>query len=118
MNPYEDTGGDEGEDTALTGVKNEHFPDMKKWICTHLTDAAKHKVVAAEVEENVLLADVIEVLELFVKYGYYDDPKDVNAVLDPLIDLLSGFSDIPSVGQLNDRGEGEREKRLRSLSSY
>ena len=90
---------------ALTGVENEHFPAMREWIRTHLESAAKHKVVATEIEENVLLADVIAVLKLFVKYGYYDDPEDVNAVLDPLIDLLNGFSDIPF--KATDEGECE-----------
>ena len=46
-------------------------------------------------EENVLLADVIEVLSLFVKYGYYDSPKDVEVVLRPLLDVLNGFTDSP-----------------------
>ncbi len=30
--PYADTGGDEGETIALTGVENEHFPQLKDWI--------------------------------------------------------------------------------------
>ena len=32
--PYADTGGDEGETIALTGVENENFPDIKAWILT------------------------------------------------------------------------------------
>lgn len=92
-NPYEDTG---GKDTvALTGVENIYFPAMRDWIRDHIQGAAQRKVVAANTEENELLADVIEVLELLVKYGYYDDPKDVEAVLRPLLAVLNGFTDVP-----------------------
>ena len=38
-NPYEDTGGDDV--TALTGVVNVHFPDMRGWIKDHLTMVAR-----------------------------------------------------------------------------
>ena len=34
--PYADTGGDEGETIALTGVENENFPEIKTWILTTL----------------------------------------------------------------------------------
>ena len=92
-NPYEDTG---GKDTvALTGVENVYFPSMRDWIKDHVEDAAQNKVVASETEKNALLADVIEVLNLLVKYGYYDDPEDVEAVLRPLLDVLNGFTDTP-----------------------
>ena len=68
---------------------------MKDWIVEHIDGAAKNKVVASDTEENSLLADVIEVLNLLVKYGYYDDPKDVEAVLKPLLKVLNGFTDLP-----------------------
>lgn len=38
-NPYEDTGGD--DITALTGVQNEYFPDMRDWICDYLSSVEK-----------------------------------------------------------------------------
>ncbi len=53
------------------------------------------KVVASEVDDNNLLAQVLGVLALLVKYGYYDDSDDVDDVLRPLMEILSGFSDIP-----------------------
>lgn len=53
------------------------------------------KVVASQVDDNNLLVQVLNVLALLVKYGYYDDPKDVNTVLLPLTSVLSGFNDIP-----------------------
>ena len=92
-NPYKDTG---GKDTvALTGVENIYFPAMRDWIKKHIKATAKKKIVAANMEENKLLADVIEVLELLVKYGYYDSPGDVEAVLRSLLEVLNGFTDVP-----------------------
>jgi inositol 1,4,5-triphosphate receptor type 1 len=91
--PYADTG---GEDTvALTGVENIYFPAMRDWIKEHIESAARKKVMASNMEENELLADIIEVLELLVKYGYYDDPGDVEDVLRPLLEVLNGFTDVP-----------------------
>ena len=49
--------------------------------------------VASEVKVNVLTADVLDVLQLLVKYGYYDDKQDVDDVLEPLITVLDGMSD-------------------------
>ena len=80
---------------ALTGVENIYFPKMRDWIKEHIELAAKNKVVTSKTQENMLLADVIQVLNLLVKYGYYDDPDDVKNVLVPLLDVLNGFTDQP-----------------------
>lgn len=45
-NPYEDTGGD--DITALTGVQNEYFPDMREWICDYLCSVEKKVSVAIQ----------------------------------------------------------------------
>ena len=68
---------------------------MRDWIKEHIEEAAQNKVVASDTEQNSLLADVIEVLKLLVKYGYYDDVDDVEAVLRPLLEVLNGFTDLP-----------------------
>ena len=44
---------------------------------------------------NQLLANVITMLALLVKYGYYDDVADVNGVLTPLLKVLDGLTDLP-----------------------
>ena len=51
-------------------------------------------MVAKDKDDNHQLAKVLEVLALLVKYGYYDDPKDVDAVLKPLVDVMNGFTDV------------------------
>lgn len=71
---------------ALTGVENVNFPKMKDWILEHINDSVE--VVVSHVEDNLLLADVLSVLALLVKYGYYDDKRDVDAVLHPLVKML------------------------------
>ena len=56
-------------------------------------DLPLFRVIAEECDDNYLLADVLAVLKQLVKYGYYDDADDVDAVLKPLTKILSGFSD-------------------------
>jgi len=87
--PFAGTG--DKDTIALTGVENVNFPQMRDWIQEHLKDSAE--VIVSHVEDNLLLADVLSVLALLVKYGYYDDSKDVDAVLHPLVDVLNGFKD-------------------------
>ena len=104
--PYKDTG---GKDTvALTGVENVYFPQMRDWIKEHIELAAENSVIASESEENLLLADVIEVLNLLVKYGYYDDQEDAEAVLEPLLEVLNGFTDLPFSQAKSLEGESRK----------
>ena len=86
--------GTEYEETvALTGVENVNFPEMKEWIREHVQ--AMPKLVALQTDENWLLAEVLSVLALLVKYGYYDDSSDVDDVMQPLLGVLNGFNDLP-----------------------
>ena len=79
----------------MTGIENVNFPSLRDWIKEHLECVAKEKVVASEKEENALLADVIQILKLFVKYGYYDVYRDADQLLRHLLDVLNGFTDLP-----------------------
>ena len=83
--PFDGTGDD--PTVTLTGVKNVKFPKMRDWILEHIKDSVE--VVVSHVEDNLLLADVLSVLALLVKYGYYDDKRDVDAVLHPLVKMLN-----------------------------
>ena len=51
-------------------------------------------MVAKDKDDNHQLAKVLEVLALLVKYGYYDDPEDVEDVLKPLVDVMNGLTDV------------------------
>ena len=44
-------------------------------------------------------AQILGVLELLVKYGYYDDPEDIVTLLEPLLTMLSGTNDVPGVSK-------------------
>ena len=52
-------------------------------------------MVAKDIDDNCELAKVLEVLALLIKYGYYDDPDDVEEVLRPLVEVMNGLSDLP-----------------------
>lgn len=51
--------------------------------------------MASNIEENRFLVRVLEILSQLVKYGYYDDPQDVEVVLISLVEVINGFSDGP-----------------------
>ena len=59
-------------------------------------------MVAKDKDDNHRLAKVLDVLALLVKYGYYDDPKDVDAVLKPLVDVMNGFTDVAFPHDMDD----------------
>ena len=103
------------ETVALTGVENVNFPEMKKWILAHIQGMPK--VIASQTEDNWLMAEVLSVLALLVKYGYYDDPDDVNAVLRPLVDVLNGFEDLP-FPESEDQLQGLANIILHAYSYY
>ena len=69
--------------------------------CVMRDFSSPQRLIASEVEDNQLLTKVLEVLSLLVKYGYYDDPDDVDAVLRPLTSVLDGMSDIPFPAELS-----------------
>ena len=66
---------------------------MKIWIQEHLKAAAEKKIAASK-EENILLADIIEVLSLLTKFGYYDSLNDIRDLLQYLLEILNGFTDL------------------------
>ena len=103
------------ETVALTGVENVYFPEMKKWILAHIQGMPI--VIASQTEDNWLMAEVLSVLALLVKYGYYDDSDDVNAVLRPLVDVLNGFEDLP-FPESEDQLQGLANIILHAYSYY
>ena len=101
-NPQKDTS--KKDTIAMTGVENINFPLMRDWIKEHLEHAADVKVAASEMEENALLADVIQVLKLLFEYGYYDDHRDADDLLHHLLEVLNGFTDLPDRSDKKEEG--------------
>lgn len=106
-NPQKDTS--KKETVAMTGVENFNFPSMRDWIKEHLEHVTQVKVAASEMEENTLLADVIQVLKLLFEYGYYDDHKDADDLLYHLLEVLNGFTDIPYRPESDEKQEDTRK---------
>lgn len=114
-NPQNDTG---RKDTiAITGVENVNFPSMRDWI-KELLEHAAHKVAASEMEENALLADVIQVLKLLFEYGYYDDHKDADDLLRHLLDVLNGFTDLPHRSDKKAEGKWKINTTTLDIKKY
>lgn len=64
-------------------------------------------MVAKHTDDNMQVAKVLEVLALLVKYGYYDDPDDVEEVLRPLVEVMNGKTDLLFPKTASGGGAGE-----------
>ena len=89
-NPGEEEQG--ASNIALSGVENIYFPRMRDWFKEFF-----NKLVIYGHEEylfsNQLNACVLDMLLLFVKFGYYDDHEDADVLLNLLINILNGKKD-------------------------
>lgn len=54
---------------------------------------------------------VLDLLYLLVKYGYYDDLEDINALIIPLVSLLNGKNDRPYPNANDDQSNPYRTVR-------
>ena len=52
-------------------------------------------MIASEVGRNRLISEVLRLIRQLTLLGYYDDFKEVKAVLDPILGLLEGSDDLP-----------------------
>ena len=89
-NPGEEEQG--ASNIALSGVENIYFPRMRDWF----KDFFNSLVIYGHEEyvfSNQLTAAVLDMLLLFVKFGYYDDHEDADVLLNLLINILNGKKD-------------------------
>ena len=56
----------------------------------------KYSFAAEEEEQNGVVVKVLQVLTALVKYGYYDDAKDIEQLLPAIHELLDGQDDYPT----------------------
>ena len=54
---------------------------------------------------------VLDILAILVKYGYYDSLTDVDVILERLVSILNGFTDLPTPSSET----GMNEKRMTML---
>lgn len=69
------------------------FPVLRDWIMETLNN--HEYFVASNVGYNKLIEQVVKLLELLVKYGYYGAERDVKDLQTPLLTLLTGTHDVP-----------------------
>ena len=89
-NPGEEEQG--ASNIALSGVENVYFPRMRDWF----KEFFNNQVIYGHEEyvfNNQLIASVLDMLLLFVKFGYYDDHEDADVLLNLLINILNGKRD-------------------------
>ena len=58
---------------------------------------------------------MLDLLYLLVKYGYYDDLDDINALITPLVSLLSGKNDKKFPKANNEESAIYREVKSRHV---
>jgi inositol 1,4,5-triphosphate receptor type 1 len=90
-NPFAEQEGD--STLALTGERNPHFVQLRDWILRVVTDNATLECTEDKKEANFLLAQILGVLEILVKFGYYDNHKDIRDVTERLMSMLDGTND-------------------------
>ncbi|CAD5116200.1 DgyrCDS5116 [Dimorphilus gyrociliatus] len=69
------------------------FPVLRDWIMEVLNN--HEHFVASNVGYNKLIEQVVKLLDLLVKYGYYGAERDIKDLQTPLLTLLEGENDIP-----------------------
>ena len=56
----------------------------------------QYSFAAEEEEQNGVVVKVLQVLTSLVKYGYYDDAKDIKQLLPAVHELIDGQDDYPT----------------------
>eukprot|EP00049_Salpingoeca_infusionum_P011225 m.193039 g.193039 ORF g.193039 m.193039 type:complete len:2533 (-) comp14875_c0_seq1:808-8406(-) len=88
-NPYADAAQDKTK--AITNAEFEQFEALSAWILEHLN--GREKVTASARAENMLLAEVLNLLYYLVVFGYYVAPSDIASVMKPLRSVADGRND-------------------------
>lgn len=80
---------------AISGARMPFFEPLSDWLAEFLQS---HTTLGAnEPEQNELITAVLDLLCNLVTFGYYSSPDDVIQLMRPLIELLSGFTDVPTL---------------------
>ena len=80
---------------SLSGATFVHFPLVKKWIFDVLdnTGAMVHADDLVGQPLNKLLTSVLNLLWTLIKYGYYADKEDIEALMPVLKSVINGTND-------------------------
>ena len=108
--PYQDAKDD--KTMALSGAVLPFFPELSQWIKTVLSKNGS--MVASEVENNLMLREVLEMVAMLVRFGYYVDPTDIEELMAPLLSMLDGSNDrsfVPNAGEQRVRFDSVKSHR-------
>jgi hypothetical protein len=78
---------------SISGAQLPYFPRLAKFIHDVITHVGT--MVASRVEFNRYLCEVLTLLERLVSFGYYANPEVIAELVDPLLDMADGFTDLP-----------------------
>lgn len=94
---------------ALSGAEFVHFSVVKDWIRGQLQQVTSmvHRDAFEGQAKNRLLGAILNLLSTLIRFGYYIDEKDINALMTPLQSVLSGLNDF------NMRADQEGDKSLK-----
>eukprot|EP00053_Salpingoeca_punica_P017480 m.168492 g.168492 ORF g.168492 m.168492 type:complete len:2590 (+) comp17217_c0_seq4:243-8012(+) len=79
--------------TSISGAKMPQFPALSKWILDFLN--RNPLIVASDMPNNRLIEQVIRLINILIKFGYYADPHVINKLMTPLVQLVDGRQDMP-----------------------
>ena len=94
----------EPNEKSLSGAKNKNFPKIKEWL-KYFFEELKINCHEDYIYTNQFIASVLDVLLMFVKFGYYKSQEDINIILFPLLHILNGFKDKYSSKDANLTGD-------------
>lgn len=67
--------------------------DLKYYLNSFME--ANSYMVASMISRNKLIEQVLVLVYSLAKFGYYGDAEDIKRLLDPLMKLLDGRTDLP-----------------------
>eukprot|EP00039_Didymoeca_costata_P011469 m.161015 g.161015 ORF g.161015 m.161015 type:complete len:2636 (+) comp15183_c0_seq1:24-7931(+) len=88
--PYADAVSDRTQ--SLSGAFLPIFPTLSKWISNQLRE--NPSLVAQDKPNNALLYEILELLWMLIRFGYYVAADDIHKMVQPLTSLLDGFNDL------------------------
>jgi inositol 1,4,5-triphosphate receptor type 1 len=92
-NPWASAAADKTQ--SITGSRMPFFEQLSEWIFEFV---GLHTTLGAdEPDQNRLIAAVLTLLRNLVLFGYYASPDDIIQLMQPLIELLSGRTDVPTL---------------------
>jgi inositol 1,4,5-triphosphate receptor type 1 len=99
-NPFAESANDPTQ--SLSGARFQQFPQLSRWIIATLS-ANDGQVIAAEKEMNMFLESVLHLTHRLVEFGYFIAPQDIFALVDPVMKILNGTNDLPSIDESSSR---------------